>query len=317
MRIPFTTGTITFRIDRGQQLSIAVILKGSALPRTVGTCRQQPLPVPGQCHRSAQRIGHAVRQALLRTGVVITRRVPQCVRFLHQPVKVVVQIQLAAAIRIRHLRHVIRQPVPLVLGFPAQRVSLTEQTTVAVPRGLATRTAGQNDLAQLAIAVTLYRFPPIVIGKADDLIVFVQFPLCTATVIPARRSAPPRKVILQRKLLARTVAVCHHAGQIRYLPPRIFAEQAVGVFMAGHQPIILPGKTAAHATAPPGDGDQLPLRVVGIVHQTRRRIQPDALQPPITIPACHLPVSTVLQCLKRAVRIPGKEDVIATRVGDT
>ncbi|WP_445662440.1 hypothetical protein, partial [Dickeya dianthicola] len=87
------------------------------------------------------------------------------------------------------MRHVIRQPVPLVVGFPAQRVSLTEPAAVIVPRGLATRPTGQNDFAQLAIAVTLRRFPPIVIGKADDLIVFVQRPLCTATVIPARRSA--------------------------------------------------------------------------------------------------------------------------------
>ncbi len=82
--------------------------------------------------------------------------------------------------------------------------------------------------------------------------------------------------------------------------------------MAGHQPVILPGKTTAHATAPLGDGNQLPLRIVGIVHETGRFIQPDAFQPPIKIPAGDVSPGAVRQGVKRVVVVPEKEHVIAT-----
>nr|POW23617.1 hypothetical protein PB20LOC_04380 [Pectobacterium parmentieri] len=86
--------------------------------------------------------------------------------------------------------------------------------------------------------------------------------------------------------------------------------------MAGHQPVIVPGKTTAHATAPPGDGNQLPVRIIGIVHQTGRFIQPDTVQSSVTIPAGEVPSGAVRQRLKRVIIVPEKENVMTTRLGN-
>ncbi len=111
------------------------------------------------------------------------------------------------------------------------------------------------------------------------------------------------------------MAEADHARQAVYLLPAVFAQQAVGVLVGAHQP-VLPAEASAHATAPAGHGDQLALFIISVTDQAGLVIQPGTGEPVTVVAADHALASAVGQGMQGIIRIPLEENIVAAGFGD-
>ena len=122
----------------------------------------------------------------------------------------------------------------MILRTAARRVRLAGHAAVFVPRAAAHRAAGENDVAEFAVAVNKRRLTTVVIREARNVVVVVHQPVRLRAVIAGRTAGAVIKIVFERQLFAAAVAEADHARQAVNLPPAIFAQQAVGVLMGAH-----------------------------------------------------------------------------------
>ncbi len=106
------------------------------------------------------------------------------------------------------------------------------------------------------------------------------------------------------------MAETDHARQTINLPPAVFGQQAIGVLVGAHQP-VLPAEASAHATAPAGHTDQLALFIISVTDQANLVIQPGAGEPVTVVAADHALARAVGQGMQGIIRIPLEEDIVA------
>ena len=131
-------------------------------------------------------------------------------------------------------------------------------------------------------------------------------------VFAGRAAGAVIKIVFERQLFAAAVAEADHARQAVNLPPAIFAQQAVGVLVGAHQP-VLPAEASAHATAPAGHTDQLALFIISVTDQANLVIQPGAGEPATVVAADHALARAVGQGMQGIIRIPLEENIVAAR----
>ncbi|SAH80004.1 Uncharacterised protein [Enterobacter hormaechei] len=205
--------------------------------------------------------------------------------------------------------------MPVILRAAARRVRLAGHAAVFVPRAAAHRPARQNDVAELAVAVDKRRLATVVIREARDVVVVIHQPVRLRAVFAGRAAGAVLKIVFERQLFAAAMAEADHARQAVNLPPAVFAQQAVGVLMSAHQP-VLPAEASAHATAPAGHGDQLVLFIISVTDQADLVIQPGANKPVAVVAADHALARTVGQGMQGIIHIPLKEDIVAAGFGE-
>ncbi len=203
----------------------------------------------------------------------------------------------------------------MILRAAARRVRLAGHAAVFVPRAAAHRTAGQDDVAELAVAVDKRRLATVVIREAGNVVVVIHQPVRLRAVIASRTAGAVIKIIFERQLFAAAVAEADHARQAVNLPPAVFAQQAVGILVGAHHP-VLPAKASAHATAPAGHTDQLALFIIIVTDQTDLVIQPGAEEPVTIVAADHALARAVGQGMQGIIRIPLEEDIVAAGFRD-
>ncbi len=202
------------------------------------------------------------------------------------------------------------QTIPVIFCATARRVRLTGHAAILIPGTAAHRTAGQNDIAELAVAVDKRRLAAVVIREARDVVVVVNQPVRLRTIITNGATDAVIKIVFERQLFAAAVAETDHARQTVNLPPAVFAQQAIGVLVGAHQP-VLPAEASAHATAPAGHTDQLALFIISVTDQANLVIQPGAGEPVTVVAADHALARAVGQGMQGIIRIPLEEDIVA------
>jgi hypothetical protein len=148
-----------------------------------------------------------------------------------------------------------------------------------------------------------------------DVVVVIHQPVRLRAVFAGRAAGAVIKIVFERQLFAAAVAEADHARQAVNLPPAVFAQQAVGVLVGAHQP-VLPAEASAHATAPAGHTDQLALFIIIVTDQTDLVIQPGAEEPVAIVAADHALARAVGQGMQGLIRIPLEEDLVAAGFRD-